>query len=182
MKTKNYKHIEDGSRQESSHERTTENGNHTEETQHGPFPVPPSIGATAKQRNTYNKRIRWSREEMLEVRWCFLYVIYRTSTENYKAAYELLRKINPNLTTNRDAKLLLNQKNYILRNKKITDTEIDEIKESFRPGMQDNTEDQLREEQRNNAGVTEEHLLLKNRNLGEDTQQHVAGEKLKEEL
>jgi hypothetical protein len=36
--------------------------------------------------------------------------------------------------------------------------------------MQDNTEDQLREEQPNNAGATEEHLLLRNRNLGEDTQ------------
>jgi hypothetical protein len=89
---------------------------------------------------------------------------------------------NPNLRTNMDAKLLLNQKNYILRNKKITDTEIDEIKESFTPHLQDNAEDQLREEQTNNAGATEEHLLLKNRNLGEDTQQHVGGEKLKEEL
>jgi hypothetical protein len=81
-----------------------------------------------------------------------------------------------------DAKLLLNQKNYILKNKKITDTEIDEIKESFRSRMQDNMEDQLREEQTNNVGATEEHLLLENRNLGEDTQQHVAREKLKEEL
>jgi hypothetical protein len=36
----------------------------------------------------------------------------------------------------------------------ITDTEIDEIKESFRPRMQDNMEDQLREEQTNNAGAT----------------------------
>jgi hypothetical protein len=58
MKTKNYKHIEDGSRQESSHEQTTENGNRTEETQHGPSPVPPNIGATAKQGNTSNKRMR----------------------------------------------------------------------------------------------------------------------------
>jgi hypothetical protein len=48
--------------------------------------------------------------------------------------------------------------------------------------MQDNTKDQLREEGTNNVVVTEEHLLLENRNLGEDTQQHVAGEKLKEEL
>jgi hypothetical protein len=40
--------------------------------------------------------------------------------------------------------------------------------------MQDNTEDQLREEQTNNVGATEEHLLLENRNLGEDTQQYVA--------
>jgi hypothetical protein len=81
-----------------------------------------------------------------------------------------------------DAKLLLNQKNYILKNKKITDNEIDEIKESFRSHMQDNMEDQLREEQTNNVGATEEHLLLEDRNLGEETQQHVAREKLKEEL
>jgi hypothetical protein len=93
-----------------------------------------------------------------------------------------LRKRNPNLRANMDAKLLLNQKNYILKNKKITDSEIDEIKESFRPRMQDNTEDQLRDEQTNNVGATEEHLLLENRNLGEYTQQHVAREKLKEEL
>jgi hypothetical protein len=48
--------------------------------------------------------------------------------------------------------------------------------------MQDSTEDQLREEQTNNVGATEEHLLTENRKLGEDTQQHVAGERLKEEL
>jgi hypothetical protein len=51
---------------------------------------------------------------MKEVVWCFLSVKGRTSTENYKAAYELWRKRNPNLRTNMDAKLLLNQKNYIL--------------------------------------------------------------------
>jgi hypothetical protein len=40
----------------------------------------------------------------------------------------------------------------------------------------------IREEQTNNADATEEYLLLQNRNLGEVTQQHVAGENLKEEL
>jgi hypothetical protein len=99
MKTKNYKHIEDGSRQESSHEQTTENGNRTEETQHGTSPAPPNIRATAKQGSTSNKRIRWSREEMKEVVWCFLYVKETTSTENYKEAYELWRKRNQNLRT-----------------------------------------------------------------------------------
>jgi hypothetical protein len=182
IKTKNDKHIEEGSRQESSHEQTTENGNHTEETLRGPSPAPPNIGDTAKQGSTCNKRIRWSREEMKEVVWCFFCVKDRTSTENFKAAYELWRKRNPNLRTNMDAKVLLNQKNYILKNKKITDTEIDEIKESFRLHMQDNMEGQLREEQTNIIGATEEHLLLENTKLGEGTQQHVAGEKLKEEL
>jgi hypothetical protein len=50
---------------------------------------------------------------------CVVFLVCkRTSTENYKAAYELWRKRNPNLRTNMDAKLLLNQKNYILKNEK----------------------------------------------------------------
>jgi hypothetical protein len=108
--------------------------------------------------------------------------VKETSAENCKQAYELWRKINANLRTRMDAKLLLNHKKYILKNKNITDNEIDEIKESFRPCMQDNRDDQLREEQTNNVGATKEHLLLENRNFEEDTPQHVAGEKLKEKL
>jgi hypothetical protein len=77
-------------RQESSHEQTTKNGNRTEETQHGPSPAPPNIGATAKQGSTCNKRIRWSREKMKEVVWCFLYVKETTSTENYYYYYYYL--------------------------------------------------------------------------------------------
>jgi hypothetical protein len=57
IKTKNDKHTEEGSRQESSDEQSTENGNHTEETQHGPSPAPPNIGITTKQGSTYNKWI-----------------------------------------------------------------------------------------------------------------------------
>jgi hypothetical protein len=63
----NDKLTEEGSRQESSHERNTENGNYIEETQDGPSSALLSIGATAKQGSTYSKRIRWSREEMKEV-------------------------------------------------------------------------------------------------------------------
>jgi len=44
-----------------------------------------------------------------------------------------------------DVKLLLNQKNYILKNKKITDIETDEIMENTRSHMQDNIEDHIRE-------------------------------------
>jgi hypothetical protein len=41
---------------------------------------------------------------MKEVAWYFLCVKERTSTENYKAAYELWRKRNRNLRTNTDAR------------------------------------------------------------------------------
>jgi hypothetical protein len=70
----------------------------------GPSPEPPSIGATAEQGSKCNKRIRWRREGMKEVAWCFLCVKDRTSTENYKASYELWRKRNRNLRTNTDAR------------------------------------------------------------------------------
>jgi hypothetical protein len=42
-------------------------------------------------------------------------------------------------------------------------------------------EDQLREELTNTVG-TNEHLLVENQNLGEDPQQHVAGERVKDAL
>jgi hypothetical protein len=83
---------------------------------------------------------------MKEVVWCFIYRKATTSTENYKVAYELWRERNRNLRTNIDAKLLLNQKYYILKSKKITDNEIDQIKENIRHHMQDNTENNIREE------------------------------------
>jgi hypothetical protein len=43
-------------------------------------------------------------------------------------------------------------------------------------------EDQLRGERTNTVGTNEEHLLLENQNLGEDPQQHVAGERVKDAL
>jgi hypothetical protein len=36
-----------------------------------------------------NKQIRWSKEEMKEFVWCFMYIKEITLTENYIAAYEL---------------------------------------------------------------------------------------------
>jgi hypothetical protein len=39
---------------------------------------------------------------MKQAEWCFLYIKETTLTENYKAAYELWRKRNPNLRTNID--------------------------------------------------------------------------------
>ena len=47
-----------------------ENGNHTEETQHGPSRRTLHIGVGQENGNTLNKRIPWSRKEMKEVFWC----------------------------------------------------------------------------------------------------------------
>jgi hypothetical protein len=53
-----------------SSDSTEENGNHTEETQHGPSQSPPNIVVGHENGKKMNKRIRWSQEKMKEVLWC----------------------------------------------------------------------------------------------------------------
>jgi len=53
----------------------------------------------------------------------------------------LWKERNPTTRKNIDAKALLNQKNYILKAKRIMAVEIDEIKENIRLKIVDDTED-----------------------------------------
>ena len=134
--------IQPGKRKEQrSSDSTEENGNHTEETQHGPSQCPRNIGVGQENGRKLNKRIRRSQEEMKEVSWCFTYIKEKTLGENYKEAYKLWRERNPMTRINIDAKALLNQKNYILKAKRITAVEIDQIKENIRHKIGDDTED-----------------------------------------
>ena len=119
-------------KEQRSSDSTEENGNRTEETQHGPSQSPPNIGVGQENGKKLNKRIRWSREEMKEVLWCFTYVKENTLRENCKEVYKLWRERKPVTRMNIDAKALLNQKNYILIAQRITTIEIDEIKENIR--------------------------------------------------
>jgi len=143
-------------------------GNCTEENQHDPAPVPPSIGDKEHTEKKVNKRIRWNKEETKEVVWCFRYVKETTCTENYRLAYDLWKQRNRNSRRNIDAKLLLNHKNYILKNKKITDLEIPEITRNITAQMQDDPEDQTTGEESNT--LKEENLEIKN----QGTEQHIA--------
>ena len=58
---------------------------------------------------------------------------------NYKKMYEIWRQHNPDSRMYLDAKKLLNQKNYIMKHKKITENKIEEIKKD----MQANEESHL---------------------------------------
>ena len=78
---------------------------------------------------------------MKEVLWCFTYIKKKTLGENYKEAYKLWREGNPMTRMNIDAKALLNQKNYILKAKRMMAIETDEIKENIRLKIGDDTED-----------------------------------------
>jgi len=72
---------------------------------------------------------------------CFMYIKERTNGENYKEARELWRDRNTMTRINIDAKLLLNQKNNILKAKRISAIEIDEIKENIKLKIWNDTED-----------------------------------------
>ena len=133
-------------KEQRSSDSTKENGNRTEETQHGPSQSPPTIGVGQENGKKLNKRIRWSREEMKEVLWCFMYIKQKTLRENYKEVYKLWRERNPVTRMNIDAKALLNQKNYILKAQRITTVEIDEIKENISLKIGVETEDYANEE------------------------------------
>jgi len=78
---------------------------------------------------------------MKEVLWCFTYIKEKTLRENYKEAYKLWRGRNPVMRMNMGAKALLNQKNYIVKAKRITAVEINEIKEYIRFKIGDATEE-----------------------------------------
>jgi hypothetical protein len=60
---------------------------------------------------------------------------------DYKESCKLWRERNPMTRTNIDVKALLNQKNCILKAKRITAVEIKEIKENIRLKIRDDTED-----------------------------------------
>ena len=74
---------------QSSCDRTEDNGNRTKETHHRPSQRQPNIGFGQENGNKLNKRIRWSREEMKEMLWCFTYIKENTLRENCKEAYKL---------------------------------------------------------------------------------------------
>ena len=61
-------------KEQGSSDSNEENGNRTEETQHEPSQSPPNIGVGEENGKKLNKRIRWNREELKEVLWCFTYI------------------------------------------------------------------------------------------------------------
>jgi len=183
-----------GRKEQRSSENTEENGNHTQETQHGPSQIPPNIGVGQENGKKLNKRIQWSREEMKEVLWCFMYIKEKT-LENYKEAYKLWRERNPMTRMNIDAKALLNQKNYILKAKRTTAVAIDEIKENIRLKIGDDTkkytngvngdkmdtnviEHQKRDQENNKTGFAK---IQNNKHPSAEGEQHTVKNKLKED-
>jgi hypothetical protein len=95
-------------KEQKSSDSTEENGNRTEETQHGSSQSPPNIGEGHENGIKLNKRIRWSKEEIKEVLWCYMYIKEKTLGENYKEVYKFWSERNSAKRMNIDAKVLFN--------------------------------------------------------------------------
>jgi hypothetical protein len=127
---------------------------------------------------------------MKEVLWCFTYIKENTLGENYKEAYKLWRKRKPMTRMNIDANALLNQKNYILKAKRITAVEIDEIKENIRVKIRGDTEDYTNgvNGDKMDTNVIEhqkrdqESKVENNNHPSAEGEQHTIGNKLKEDF
>jgi hypothetical protein len=63
------------------------------------------------------QRRAWTKEEIREVIYCYMYC-KQYFKANYKKVHEIWRQRNPECRKYTDAKKLMNQKNYIMKNKK----------------------------------------------------------------
>jgi len=88
----------------------------------------------------------WTREEIREVIWCYMHC-RKYLTNNYKKVYETLRQQSPDCRRYMDVKKLINRKDCIMKNKKITEMETEEIKKK------------LQEDQRSHINKSEDEQL-----------------------
>jgi len=67
-------------------------------------------------------------------------------TENYKKVYEIWRQHNPECKMYMDAKKLMNQRNNIMKHKKITEMEVEEIRRELQESQRNHLEEREEEE------------------------------------
>jgi len=105
-----------------------EEGYYNEATQGTPLTHSQSHQAqNTVERTEVKQRRAWTEEEIRKVIWCYMYC-RQHFTENYKEVYEIWRQRNPECRIYLDAKKLMNQRNYIMKHKKIMEMEVEEIR------------------------------------------------------
>jgi len=98
-----------------------EEGYCNEATQSRPLTHSQSHQAQSTVEHTEVKQRRaWTKKEIREVIWYYMYC-RKHFTETYKKVYEIWRQHNPEWRMYMDAKKPMNQRNYIMKHKKITE-------------------------------------------------------------
>jgi len=114
------------------------------------------------------QRRAWTKEEIREVTWCYIYC-RQHFRENYKKVYEIWRQRKAECRMYMDAKKLMNQRNYIMKHKKITEMDVEEIRR------------ELQESRRSHLGEREEEELEPSGTTRDDEQKPDAASTTEEE-
>lgn len=105
------------------------------------------------QKNTRNK---WTREEYKEIIYCYYQALNQPRTgSTTKDTYQIWRERNPTIRTNLDEVKLANQRRWIERQKKLTDIEIDRIKQQIQQTNNNINAIAVEREERQNEGINE---------------------------
>ena len=101
--------------------------------QNGSCPNPGPSGSPPKK-NQKEKRKKWTREEHKEVMYCFYYALEKPQTNNTEDTFLtwFRRNSDSDKVDGMDANKLANVRRYIMRSKKLTDMEIELIKEQVK--------------------------------------------------
>lgn len=101
--------------------------------QNGSCPNPGPSGSPPKK-NQKEKRKKWTREEHKEVMFCFYYALEKPQTNNTDDTFLTWcsRNSESDKIDGMDANKLANVRRYIMRSKKITDMEIELLKEQVK--------------------------------------------------
>jgi len=116
-----------------------EEGYCNEATQSGPSTHSQSCQAQNMSKNTeVKRRMAWAREEIQEVMWSYMYC-RKYLTDFYVKIYEMWRQLNPDCRMYMDAKKLINQKNSIMGEKKVTEVKAEEVKKELQENQRSHT-------------------------------------------
>ena len=93
------------------------------------------------------KRTKWRREEYKLVLYAYYHAHEKPSESNCTArTYKFWRNINKDIRTYIDANKLANVRRGIIKNKRLTDGEIDKIKEEVKKGITSESNDNTSED------------------------------------
>ncbi|CAH1111968.1 unnamed protein product [Psylliodes chrysocephalus] len=89
----------------------------------------PGEDASVSIPTTSKNRQQWTREQYADIMWCYYYAMANKTDEGVtKSTYSIWRERNPDIFPTINPNTLANQRRFILREKKLTNIELEQIK------------------------------------------------------
>ena len=125
--------------------------------------VEPNAGPSVNPSNKTNqkeKRTKWTREDYSEVMYAFYMSLEKPSGNNTDNTFKLWRDRNPDVRLNMDSNKLANVRRDILKNKRLLDVELNEIKRKVNQDARINQNTNHNQQVMNDALMAENYRLI----------------------